>query len=896
VLIHPVASGQTAITYGQTVQGMISAKGQVQQYTFTGQAGDRIVLRVNRLTGFQPRIQITKPDGSVGITQDTWSDNGGYYRAWIDEYVLPSTGIYTIFISDNNGVETGQYNLTLQRSNDPAKVRTDAFGDTRLDTVSLPSEIRVFQFIGQAGNRVVLRVNRFAGFQPRIQLYKPDGSIGVTQDPWSDNGAYNRAWIDEYILPSTGTYTIFISDNNGIETGQYNLTLQRSNNPANIRTVAYGDTRRDTISRITEIRVFQFAGQAGDRVVLHVNRLAGFQPRIQIYAPDGSIDTTRDPENDNGAFNRAWIDGHILSSTGTYTIFISDNNGFEYGTYVFTLQRSNGPANVRMIAYGDTRSDSISYASEIRVFQFAGQEGDRVVLHVNRLIGFQPRIQIYTPDGSIGITQDPATDNGAYNRAWIDAYRLPSTGTYTVFVADNNGFESGLYLLTLQRSNGPVNALALQSGDTTVDRILLPTQMRGYAIPAREGDTLWAWVQRDSGSISPLLNVYLTDGSSWRASVGSTSLLINAHIVPATGMLWMLLGDDNGVETGRYRISARISPHTGDIVYGQTIRDSITNGSRIRSYQFGGLAGDRLLLRVNRVSGDLCPYLMVKDPNGTVAAAHYRVQGDTTYHRSWIADSLPSTSGFYEISVMDSSGNGTGAFYLSLQRSNAPPGAQRCVPQNTAGYLGICRDTIRVTVSLPTQMRPFFFYGGTNRAVTIVAQRDSGGLRPVVEVFRPDGRSLVRGGWTGSDTTHASTLIPTTILGENKDFFFLVSDHSGDAVGQCALMITITQATSVEERPAQTTEEMPSAFALCQNYPNPFNPSTAIEYHVPRSSFVTLTVYDLIGRSVATLVNAVREPGRHRAMLDGTHLASGVYLCVMRSGDFMDTKRLTLLK
>ena len=91
-------------------------------------------------------------------------------------------------------------------------------------------------------------------------------------------------------------------------------------------------------------------------------------------------------------------------------------------------------------------------------------------------------------------------------------------------------------------------------------------------------------------------------------------------------------------------------------------------------------------------------------------------------------------------------------------------------------------------------------------------------------------------------------------------------------------------------------EMLPDAFRLAQNYPNPFNPSTLIRYELPKSAQVRLEVYNLLGERVATLVDARREAGSHQATFDAGHLASGVYLYRLQAGDFVRTKKLTLIR
>lgn len=89
---------------------------------------------------------------------------------------------------------------------------------------------------------------------------------------------------------------------------------------------------------------------------------------------------------------------------------------------------------------------------------------------------------------------------------------------------------------------------------------------------------------------------------------------------------------------------------------------------------------------------------------------------------------------------------------------------------------------------------------------------------------------------------------------------------------------------------------VPSSISLHQNYPNPFNPSTTISYELPWSAFVVLTVYDVLGREVETLVNERQIAGSHSVRFDGSALPSGVYFYRLEAGTYHETKKLILLK
>lgn len=79
------------------------------------------------------------------------------------------------------------------------------------------------------------------------------------------------------------------------------------------------------------------------------------------------------------------------------------------------------------------------------------------------------------------------------------------------------------------------------------------------------------------------------------------------------------------------------------------------------------------------------------------------------------------------------------------------------------------------------------------------------------------------------------------------------------------------------------------------NYPNPFNPTTTLKFILPAASDVTLRVYDILGREVATLVNDRLEAGEHKVSFDASRLASGVYLYQLQAGNFAETRKLTVI-
>jgi hypothetical protein len=95
---------------------------------------------------------------------------------------------------------------------------------------------------------------------------------------------------------------------------------------------------------------------------------------------------------------------------------------------------------------------------------------------------------------------------------------------------------------------------------------------------------------------------------------------------------------------------------------------------------------------------------------------------------------------------------------------------------------------------------------------------------------------------------------------------------------------------------SQTLGAVPQEYVLSQNYPNPFNPATTISYQLPATSTVSLKVFDMLGREVATLVNEVKQPGAYTVTWDASGMATGVYFYRLQAGSFVETKKMLILK
>ena len=119
--------------------------------------------------------------------------------------------------------------------------------------------------------------------------------------------------------------------------------------------------------------------------------------------------------------------------------------------------------------------------------------------------------------------------------------------------------------------------------------------------------------------------------------------------------------------------------------------------------------------------------------------------------------------------------------------------------------------------------------------------------------------------------------------------------NNGTAVGEYGKILRTTNGgvLFVEEN---NTNEIPDGYKLSQNYPNPFNPSTKIKYSIPHLTQVKIKVFDILGNEIETLVNSEKPAGTYELNWNAANLPSGIYFYQLRAGDFINTKKMILLK
>ncbi len=203
-------------------------------------------------------------------------------------------------------------------------------------------------------------------------------------------------------------------------------------------------------------------------------------------------------------------------------------------------------------------------------------------------------------------------------------------------------------------------------------------------------------------------------------------------------------------------------------------------------------------------------------------------------------------------------------------------------------------DTVNIQVRIhnfaliptPKPVEAKFYVGDPTNGGTLIQNMKGQTTFTTSDFIPARGSSIISFDWKIPENTPDNPRI-YVVLDPNNSFPEI---HASNNVGWKVLNV-YSGTTAV-----QNENIAPRSFNLEQNYPNPFNPTTTIVYTIPHSRFVSLKVYDILGREVKTLVNQEELPGTYKVQFNGNGIASGVYFYRIEAGEFISTKKFVLLK
>lgn len=682
----PPTTDVTMVAYGDTVSGTIDNDIVRREYQFTGEQGDVVTINLEGSGGLDTYLFLLTSDGtSIAENDDVevTTTNAG-----LRNFVLPEDGTYTIVATrflQEDGLSVGEFTLSLTLADvvdipdtptTPDGLILLTYGDSVDGTITDDAIEQSYGFEGNAGDVVSITVaaDENGSLDTALTVLGPEGDV-VSENDDIDFLTTDSA-IENFELPTSGTYTIVVSRFNG-ETGRsegdftLTLTLAEEAGP----TINVTDNEpivitidSDVISEITDRifeREFTFEGVAGDIVTIDVRAndpLDNLDANLTLLSPSGEVLFVNDDRDlFNGDLNPVITDFE-LPVDGTYTIVVGRylaEQGTSTGAFTLVLTRGSaeGLADTTL-SYGDTVTGRLDNQTYQINYRFEGQQGDVVTVIIFATSGnLDTTLLMSDPNGEFLAFND---DYNNLDSALIDVV-LPQDGLYTISASRYlglNGDSSGDFEMSLSVVEPMINvpdtddtppsggdtAEFLEFSDAIDDNAFAYT----YSFDADAGDVVTISMEATSGTLDPLLILEGPNGTEV-ARNDDQSLTSNNALMPdltlsQTGTYTITATryqGENGISAGEFALTVTIirsnpvvdagpTPATvptvengvaADIIgFGDVVRGTIDADNLEDRYVFEGRAGQVVTVIMSATSGSLDPYLSLLNEQGIEVA------------------------------------------------------------------------------------------------------------------------------------------------------------------------------------------------------------------------------------------------------------------------------------
>lgn len=447
---------------GQAARGALTREQFTAPYRFEGRAGQAVTITLTS-DDFDAYLILRDPDG-VEIVED--DDSAGGTDARIQDFTLPTDGVYTIVAGSYTNTGVGAFLLALEAgASQPIPATPTATFTPSSPEASPPPELTpptatptaggviepgavvegrltegqpgaAYTFEGAAGDVVTITLTS-GDFDPFLRLRDASGAELATDD---DSGGSLNAQIAFFRLPASGVYTILVESYDG-RVGAYSLRLS----PATIRRIEYTQTVSDRLESEGQTAGYTFRGQGGDVVTIRLTS-ADFDSYLTLSRADTGENLISD--DDSAGQRNALIGPYTLPDTGDYLILVRSYDNTGRGAYTLQLNQ----AVLTSISYGERIQTDIGDSNPALYYVFEASAGDRVSISVSSGGSVDTSLTLTDPMGfQVSFDDDggPGFDPEILNQP------LVADGAYTILVQTVIPDGAGRVTLTLMRDRPP---------------------------------------------------------------------------------------------------------------------------------------------------------------------------------------------------------------------------------------------------------------------------------------------------------------------------------------------------------------------------------------------------------------------------------------------------------
>jgi hypothetical protein len=444
---------------GETKLGTIAVEGEIDIFTFDGEAGQAVFIDITAdNSNLGPAIYLYRPNGTLELSL-VGGDSATHLR--IEEHLLQQTGVYTIALAASHGWGTsltGAYGISLllipgntSSSQDPDGGAI-ASGHTYNYTINPVADTDAFTFYGTAGQAIFIDITaNNSNLGPAIYLYRPNRTLELSL-VGGDSATHLR--IESHQLEQTGVYTIVLAASLGWGTsltGAYGISLllipgnTSSSQDPDGGAIASGYTYSYTINPVADTDAFIFYGTAGQAVFIDITAdNSNLGTAFYLFRPNRTLELSL-VGGDSATHLR--IESYQLEQTGVYTIVLAASLGWGTsltGAYGISLLLIPGATSSSQdldggdITSGHLSNYTINPVADTDAFTFYGTAGQAVIIDItanNSNLG--PAIYLFRPNRTLELS---LVGGDSVTHIRIESHQLEKTGVYTIVMATSLGW------------------------------------------------------------------------------------------------------------------------------------------------------------------------------------------------------------------------------------------------------------------------------------------------------------------------------------------------------------------------------------------------------------------------------------------------------------------------
>ena len=550
------------LEYGDATTASISIAGEVDTYTFTGNSGDVIRIRMRGSSqGVDGCFKLMSPAGAMLFEE---CDDGGIVQMMA--YKLTSSGTYSIIAQDHNDNDTGEYGLSLEVLNRVDGVRMVSCGEEILTTLDNWTEVDLFGLECVAGDQLMIQMrSTISNIECRLELIDQNGNTVASEVTQT-----GLAIIDAFAIPTDGRYVVAAYDGNGNDLGEYGIAFQLLNQASCATPIECGASINGTFSQIAQIDAYTLNCVAGDQLVVRASDLGtSLEPNLILCDATGTdLVATMDTETAEINYN--------IPNSGAYSLIVRDDKGNDTGEYSLSLQVVNSASCAKYLDCGDNAfSTTLEEENEVDVYSFKANEGEIINVQMRGYLnGIDAFLKIYDTAGNL-----IASDYSNGSMAEINELVIPAAGLYTVTAEDRNGNDTGEYGFSFQRVHLDLCPTDLSCDNSTTNGMIeFFAEMDVYEFTAEAGQIVTFEMEEIETALEPMIRFYAPDGTLLVEEHKSFHVDVTDYLLPQTGRYVLVCLDKNGNDTGAYSLSFALNSENGTSVC-STCNDEIQNGT-----------------------------------------------------------------------------------------------------------------------------------------------------------------------------------------------------------------------------------------------------------------------------------------------------------------------------